>query len=68
MSDGTDGEVSLFDGEYTASFDADVFESDYLRIEGIREDHLVVTIKKNQPIWEEPDTDFVFTAEKQSQH
>ena len=68
MSDGTDGKVSLFDGEYTASFDGDVFESDYLRIEGIREDHLVVTIKKNQPIWEEPDTDFVFTAEKQGQH
>lgn len=53
LMDGTDGEVSLFDGFYTAGFDGDVFESDYTRIEGIRDGDLQVTMKKDQPIWPE---------------
>ena len=55
MNDGTAGRISLFDGEYTASFDGDVFESDYLRVEGIRENDLAVTIKKDQYVWFEAD-------------
>jgi hypothetical protein len=51
LMDGTDGEVSLFDGFYTAGFDGDVFESDYTRLEGIRDGDLQVTLKKDQPIW-----------------
>jgi hypothetical protein len=55
MNDGTDGKVSVFDDEYTASFNGDVFESNYIRIEGIRENNLNVTIWKGQPVWEEAD-------------
>ena len=55
MNDGTAGRISLFDGEYTASFDGDVFESDYIRVEGIRENDLAVTIKKDQDVWYETD-------------
>ncbi len=35
MNDGTDGEVSMFDGFYTATIDGDTFESNYTRIETI---------------------------------
>ena len=53
MNDGTDGEVSLFDGFYTATFDGDTFDSDYTRVEGIENGELNVTIKQNQPVWPE---------------
>ena len=53
MNDGTDGEVSMFDGFYTATFDGDVFDSAYTRVEGIRDGDLTITLKKNQPIWPE---------------
>ena len=53
MNDGTDGEVSMFDGFYTATFDGDVFESGYTRIEGIRDNKLRITLRKGQPIWPE---------------
>ena len=53
MNDGTDGEVSLFDGFYTATFDGDTFDSDYTRVEGIEKGELNVTIKQNQPVWPE---------------
>ncbi|MBR0407691.1 MAG: hypothetical protein IJI53_06615, partial [Clostridia bacterium] len=57
LCDGTDGEVSLFDGFYTNTFDGDTFDSDYLRIEGIVDDELNVTIKKDQPVWPEKTDD-----------
>jgi len=53
MNNGTDGEVSLFDGFYTATFDGDVFDSDYTRVEGIRDGNLNVTVKEGQPVWPE---------------
>ena len=53
MNDGTDGEVSLFDGFYTATFDGDTFDSDYTRVEGIEKGELNVTIKQDQPVWPE---------------
>ena len=53
MLDGSDGFVSVFDGFYEASSDGDTFESDYTRIEGIREGKPVVTIKAGQAIWPE---------------
>ena len=53
MNDGTDGEVSLFDGFYTAIFDGDTFDSGYTRVEGIRDGNLTVTIREGQPAWPE---------------
>ncbi len=53
MNDGTDGEVRMLSGFYTATFDGDVFESGYTRIEGIRNGGLKVTLKKDQPVWPE---------------
>ncbi|MBR1559442.1 MAG: hypothetical protein IJ646_04290 [Clostridia bacterium] len=53
MCDGTAGQVAMFDGFYTNTFDGDTFESDYMRIEGIEDGELNVTIKKDQPIWPE---------------
>jgi hypothetical protein len=38
--------VSLFNGWYTATFDGNVFESNYLRIEGIEDGTLKTTTKK----------------------
>jgi len=45
--------VSLFGGFYKNSFDGDTFDSDYMRIEGIRDNELSVTLKKDQEIWPE---------------
>ena len=53
MCDGTDGQVSMFDGFYTNTFDGDTFDSDYIRIEGIVDGNLNVTIKEGQSIWPE---------------
>ena len=53
MCDGTDGQVSMFDGFYTNTFDGDTFDSDYIRIEGIVDGDLNVTVKEGQPIWPE---------------
>lgn len=53
MNDGTDGEVSMFDGFYQAAFDGDIFDSDYIRIEGILNNDLTVTVKQGQGIWPE---------------
>ena len=53
LCDGTNGNVSLFDGSYANTFDGDVFDSDYIRIEGIVDGKLNVTIKKSQPVWPE---------------
>jgi len=53
MCDGTDGSVSLFDEFYINTFDGDTFESDYLKIEGIADNNLNITIKKDQEVWPE---------------
>ena len=53
MNDGTDGEVSMFGGTYRATFDGDTFESDYVRIENLREGKPAVILRKGQKIWAE---------------
>ena len=53
LCDGTDGEVSMFGGFYTAEIRDDVFESAYVRIEGISSQDPKVTLKKGQDIWPE---------------
>ena len=53
MCDGTDGEVSLFEGLYTNTFDGDTFDSDYIRIQGIVDGDLNITVKADQQIWPE---------------
>jgi hypothetical protein len=53
MNDGTDGFVSMFNGFYRATFDGNTFESDYIRIENIREGNPAVIIRKCQKIWAE---------------
>ncbi len=53
MNDGTAGRVSLFDGFYEATFDGDVFESNFTKVEGIRDGDPIVTVKKDQPVWPE---------------
>ncbi|MBQ8963249.1 MAG: hypothetical protein IJ089_05575 [Clostridia bacterium] len=53
VCDGTDGGVSLFDGFYNNTFDGDTFDSDYIRIDGIMNNDLTVTIKKDQTVWPE---------------
>ena len=52
LCDGTDGEVDVLGG-YHATFDGDVFDSNYTRIEGISTGSLAVTIKEGQPVWPE---------------
>ena len=53
MCDGTDGEVSLFVENYVSTFDGDAFDSYYIRIEGIKNGDLNVTVKEGQYIWGE---------------
>ena len=52
LCDGTDGIVDILGG-YQATFDGDTFDSNYTKIEGIRNNNLVVTIKEGQPVWPE---------------
>ena len=53
MCDATAGDIDLFGGEYHATFDGDIFDSNYTRVEGISTGDIVLTIKKNQPVWPE---------------
>ena len=53
LCDGTDGEVSMFEEFYRNTFDGDTFDSDYIRIEGIADGRLNVTVKEGQPVWPE---------------
>ncbi|MBQ7487690.1 MAG: hypothetical protein IJT77_09390, partial [Clostridia bacterium] len=53
MCDGSDGSVKMFDNFYHATFNGDVFDSNYIRIEGIMNNDLSITIKKGQPVWSE---------------
>ena len=57
MCDGTGGRVSLFDGFYTNTFDGQTFESDYLKIEGVMDGNLKVTVKQDQAVWPEKSDD-----------
>ena len=47
--------MNVVNGAYTATFDGDVFESDYTRIEGCASGDLKVTVTQDQPIWPEWD-------------
>ena len=53
LCNGNEGAASLFDGFYRNTFDGNTFESDYLRIDGIKDGTLNITIKEGQPIWPE---------------
>ena len=53
MNDGTDGKVSMFNGEYEATCNDNVFESDFVRIEGINGNNVLITIKEGQDVWAE---------------
>ena len=53
MNNGNDGEVSMFDGAYEATYDGDVFESPFIVIEGITSGDLRITLKEGQPVWPE---------------
>ena len=56
LFDGSDGELSLENGAYTAIFDGNTFDSPFIRIEGIpyygaEDEDLRITIKKDHYIW-----------------
>ena len=53
MCDGSNGRVSMLGGFYNNTFDGDTFDSGYIRIEGIEDGNLNVTVRKGQPIWAE---------------
>ena len=53
MCDGSDGRANMFDGFYTNTFDGDTFDSNYIRIEGIADGNLKLTVRKGQSIWTE---------------
>ncbi len=53
LSDISDGHVDLLDGAYTARFDGDVFESGYIRVEGISSNNPTATLKEGQVVWPE---------------
>ena len=53
LNDGTDGKVSMFDGAYEATCDGHTFESEFVRIEGIDGDKVLITIKEGQDVWAE---------------
>ena len=53
MCDGTDGEVSMFDGEYEAEIGENSFEDNFIRVDNLREGEMTTTLKKDQFIWPE---------------
>ena len=53
MLNGMNGEANLFDGQYHNTFDGDIFESDYVVIEGLASGNVNITLKQNQPVWPE---------------
>jgi len=53
LNNGMDGVVSMFDDFYHATFDGDVFDSGYTRIEGIQDNNLTITLTEGQKIWPE---------------
>ena len=53
LSDGTKGQVELFDGFFKATFNGEIYDSDYVTIKGIHSGDLSAVLKKDQPIWPE---------------
>ena len=51
LDDATDGKVSMYDGGFEATFDGDVYDSPYIRVEGVSTGELIITIKGGQPIY-----------------
>jgi hypothetical protein len=51
LFDLSDGSETLLEGFYQSSFDGDVFDSNYTRIEGIRDGNLKVILHEGQPVW-----------------
>ena len=51
MCDGTDGKVNMFDDFYTNTYVDGVYDSEYIRIEGIVDGDLNVTFKGGQLTW-----------------
>ena len=47
------GHATALGGFYTADFDSDRFENEYLVIEGMADGELSVTVKKGSPVWAE---------------
>ena len=43
----------MLDGFYEAEITDDIFESDYIYMEGLLDDELKVTMKEGQPAWAE---------------
>ena len=56
MNDVTDGTGLLFAPDYTVYFDGSTFDSTLTKIEGIDTGDCTVTVKADQPIWAEWDT------------
>ena len=53
LSKTENGRASALGGFYTAAFNDDTFESDYVLISGVADGNPVVLVKKDQPIWGE---------------
>ena len=49
----SDGIVRMLDGYYLAVCDGKTFESDYLKVTGIQEGELQITLKQGQSVWPE---------------
>ena len=56
MNDVTDGTGLLFAPDYTVYFDGATFDSTLTKIEGIDTGDCIVTVKSDQPVWAEWDT------------
>ena len=59
LCDTENGKVNALNGAYSAVMNENVFESEYVQIEGLTDGNLTVTVKRDQPIWPEwtgPDT------------
>jgi len=57
MNDATDGSALLFAPDYTVAFDGSTFDSTLTKVEGIDTGDIAVTVKADQPIWAEWDTE-----------
>ena len=61
MNDVTDGTGLLFAPDYTVYFDGSTFDSTLTKIEGIDTADYIVTVKADQPIWAEWETETTAT-------
>ena len=51
LSERKNGRATALNGFYTAAYDENTFDSPYVRIEGISDGEMTVTLKKGQPAW-----------------